>query len=165
MAQIIRQIEKEDNASLSILIKNVFREFHIDKPGTVYTDPTTDKLYELFQEPGATYWVVEDNKQIVGGCGIYPTPGLPTNCVELVKFYLLKSYRGKGIGKSLLELTDKSAKKLGYTQLYLESFPELESAVSMYEKAGFNRIEKPLGNTGHHACSIWMIKELLTDKE
>lgn len=51
-----------------------------------------------------------------------------------------------------------SAVSSGYEQLYLESFPELGTAVNMYEKAGFKHLEKPLGNSGHHACTIWMLK-------
>jgi hypothetical protein len=49
-AQIItfREIRKTDNKELAELIRNVFREFKIDRPGTVYFDPTTDNLYDLF---------------------------------------------------------------------------------------------------------------------
>ncbi len=53
-----------------------------------------------------------------------------------------------------------AARELGYTQLYLESFPELAKAVSMYEKAGFRPIPHALGNSGHYACNIWMLKDL-----
>ena len=27
-------------------------------------------------------------------------------------------------------------------------------------KKGFSYIDKPIGNTGHHNCDIWMIKHL-----
>jgi len=32
--------------------------------------------------------------------------------------------------------------------------------VGMYQKLGFKNIDKPLGNSGHFGCNIWMIKEL-----
>ena len=96
----------------------------------------------------------------MGGCGIYPTDGLPINYAELVKFYLLTESRGKGIGKELMKKSFISALEFGYEALYLESFPELGDAIMMYDKAGFKHIDKPLGNSGHFACNIWMVKNL-----
>lgn len=155
-----RKIEKKDNKPLADLIRTIFREFKIDLPGTVYTDPTTDALYELFQNTKSAYFVAEENGMLLGGCGIYPTPQLPEGCAELVKFYLLPQSRGKGIGRKLMELNFETAKSLGYKQLYLESFPALSKAISMYENSGFKNIERPLGNSGHFACNIWMVKNL-----
>ncbi len=157
---IIRQIKPEDNLLLATLIRKVFREYGIDRPGTVYTDPTTDALYQLFETPGSVCWVAVDDGIPVGSCGVYPTEGLPLGCAELVKFYLSSDYRGKGVGKQLLQQCFESAVELGYNQLYLESFPELAKAVGMYEKAGFCAISHPLGNSGHTACTIWMVKML-----
>ncbi len=155
-----RNIEKNDNKELAELIRNVFREFKIDKPGTVYFDPTTDNLYELFKTPGSVYWIAEENGRMAGGCGIYPTPGLPEGCAELVKLYLLAPWRGRGIGRMLMEKCFESARQLGYRELYLESLPELEKAVSMYLKSGFKHIPHALGNSGHFGCNIWMTKDL-----
>ena len=160
MQVTFRPIEKRDNVLLAELIRKVFREFKIDRPGTVYTDPTTDSLYELFQTPKSKYWLAEENGIILGGCGIYPTENLPDGCAELVKFYLSSESRGKGIGKELMQKCFISAKNSGYTQLYLESFPELNTAVGMYEKSGFRKIDAPLGNSGHYACTLWMVKKL-----
>ena len=155
-----RTIEERDNIELAALIRRVFREFKIDKPGTVYFDPTTDELYRLFQKEGSVYWLAEEDGKIIGGCGIFPTPSLPDRCAELVKFYLDPDQRGKGIGRTLLEICFDSARKFGYRQIYLESMPELEKAISIYEKAGFRFIPGSLGNSGHFGCNIWMLKNL-----
>ena len=53
-----------------------------------------------------------------------------------------------------------SAKKAGYSHLYIESFPEFKIAVSLYEKHGFTNLPNRLGNSGHFATSIHMIKKL-----
>ena len=154
-----RKIGENDNTGIASLIRNVFREFGVDRPGTVYTDPTTDHLYELFRHPGSVYWIAEVDGEMAGGCGIYPTLGLPEGCAELVKFYLAAPFRGKGTGRVLMEKCFESARELGYRQLYLETLPELGKAVGMYEKAGFRYLDGPLGNSGHFACNIWMLKE------
>ena len=155
-----RLIKPSDNRELAALIRAVFREFHVDMPGTVYTDPTTDHLYELFRQPGSVYWIAEVDDLMTGGCGVYPTPGLPEGCAELVKFYLSAPFRGKGTGRALMEKCFESARAMGFRQLYLETFPELAKAVGMYEKAGFRYLPQPLGDSGHFACNIWMLKEL-----
>ncbi len=154
-----RTIEKKDNREVAELIRSVFREFNIARSGTVYFDPTNDDLFSLFKVPGSVFWIAEENG-IIGCCGIYPTPELPHGCAELVKFYLLAPWRGKGIGRTLMEKCIESAKSLGYKQLYLESLPELDKAVSMYIKAGFRHLTHPLGNSGHFGCNIWMVKDL-----
>jgi len=161
MGIIFRHIEESDNKEIAELIRAVFREFNIHKPGTVYFDPTTDNLFGLFRTHGSEYWIAEENGVIIGGCGVYPTPGLPAGCAELVKFYLSASQRGKGIGWKLMEKSFDSAKNIGYSQLYLESLPELSKAISLYEQAGFKFIEGPMGKSGHFGCNIWMLKELL----
>jgi putative acetyltransferase len=157
---IYRPIEEKDNKEIAELIRTVFREFNIHRPGTVYFDPTTDNLFDLFSIAGSEYWIAEENSVIIGGCGVYPTAGLPEGCAELVKFYLSASQRGRGIGWQLMEKTFESAKMNGYRQLYLESLPELSRAISLYEKAGFEFIPGPMGKSGHFGCNIWMLKNL-----
>jgi putative acetyltransferase len=160
MRIIFRNIEKNDNREIAELIRTVFREFGIARPGTVYFDPTTDDLFSLFQMEGSIYWIAEEDGKIMGGCGIYSTPGLPEGCCELVKLYLVSSQRGKGIGRELLEKSLESARQVGFRQIYLESLPELGKAIRLYEKAGFRIIDGPMGNSGHFGCNIWMLKDL-----
>jgi putative acetyltransferase len=160
MSITVRKIKQSDNKELAELIRIVFREFKIDIPGTVYTDPTTDSLYELFTKPASIYWVAEEDGKLLGGCGVYPTASLPDGCAELVKLYLSAAARGKGTGRMLMEQCFISAKEVGYKQLYLESFPELAKAVSLYINTGFTYLKTSLGNSGHYACNIWMIKDL-----
>jgi len=156
----IRPIEPGDNVELAKVIRAALTEFGANKPGTVYFDATTDALYELFRTPGSYYFVATIDQKVVGGCGIFPTDNLPEGTCELVKLYVAKEARGTGLGKELMEKSMSWAKSNGYTQVYLESMPELTKAVSIYEKVGFKSLDGPLGNSGHCGCDIWMLKEL-----
>lgn len=156
----IRPIEPNDNAALAKVIRTALEEFGANKPGTVYFDASTDALYEVFRTPGSFYYVATINDILVGGCGIFPTENLPDGTCELVKLYLNASARGTGLGKKLMVQSMQWAKEKGYSQVYLESMPELSKAVSIYEHIGFERINKPLGNSGHCGCDIWMTKNL-----
>lgn len=156
----IRKVEQSDNQILAKIIRVVFIEHDAPTEGTVFVDPTTDALFELFQTPKAELWTAELNGEIVGCCGIYPTDNLPKGCVELVKFYLVKAARGKGIGRLLMEKSIEVAKDYGFIEMYIESLPAFAKAVNIYEKADFTHLQNPLGNSGHTGCNIWMIKKL-----
>ncbi|SDM17368.1 GNAT family N-acetyltransferase [Siphonobacter aquaeclarae] len=156
----MRLIEPADNAALAAIIRNSIEEFGVPIEGTAHTDPTTDNLYQLFRTPGSIYWVEEQEGILLGGCGIFPTQGLPEGYAELVRFFLTAAARGKGLGKALMQRSLESAREMGYTHLYLETFGEMSAAVGMYEKMGFRVIDAPLGNSGHYSCTIWMVLEL-----
>ena len=156
----LRSIEPGDNPVLAKIVRNTLAEFGANHPGTVYFDPTTDALYELFQTKGAGYFVACIDNNVVGGAGIYPTDGLPAGTCELVKMYLIPEGRGIGLGKTLIDKSLSFAKQLGYYQVYLETMPELKQALKVYEKFGFRYLDGPMGNSGHTGCSLWMLKKL-----
>ena len=161
MSQInTRPITAADNATIAAIIRVVLTEFGANKPGTVYYDPTTDDLFSLFSTQGSAYRILEIDGKIVGGSGIYPTKGLPEGCCEIVKLYLLPEARNKSLGKMLINECFDIARDNGYSQVYLETLPELSNAVKLYEKCGFTYLDKPLGNSGHFGCDLWMIKDL-----
>lgn len=156
----LRTIQKDDNIHIAQIIRDTLTEFKANKPGTVYYDKTTDELFELFQQPRSIYYVALIDDEIVGGGGIYPSEGLPNGTCELVKMYLLPEARGIGLGKRIIEECLEFAKENGYSQVYIESMPELENALKVYEKFGFKYLSAPLGNTGHHGCEKWMLRSL-----
>lgn len=156
----IRKLAASDNAAIARIIRAVLAEFHADKPGTVYYDPTTDDLFKLFKHPFSEYWILEKDGEVVGGSGVYPTAGLPDGCCELVKLYLLPEARGMGWGRKLMEQCFLTALGSGFTDMYLETMPELKMAVGLYEKCGFKFLDGPLGTTGHFGCDLWMLKRL-----
>jgi putative acetyltransferase len=157
---LIRPIQAVDNAEIARIIKSVLTEFGANKPGTVFTDPTTDQLFELFQTPNSSYFIALENDKMIGGCGIFPTKGLPAGCVELVKLYISAEWRGKGIGYQLMEKCIAHAQALNFKEIYLETLPELHIAVGLYENMGFQYLEQPYGDSGHFACDLWLSKKI-----
>src|SRR4051812_43579830 len=99
----IRKIQLRDNPTLAAIIRTSLAEFGANKPGTVFFDNTTDHLFEMFQQPGSTYFVAEEEGVVLGGAGIYPSDGLPEQTCELVKMYLRPEARGKGLGRQLID--------------------------------------------------------------
>ena len=75
----IRPIEQKDNIDIAKVIRGALEEFGANKPGTVYFDPTTDALFELFNNTsGSYYYIATIDNNVVGGAGIFPTDNIRT---------------------------------------------------------------------------------------
>jgi putative acetyltransferase len=156
----IRTIQPTDNKALATIVRNTLAEFGANRPGTVFFDPSTDSLFEVFQTPRSVYYVAVDKDKLVGGAGIFPSNGLPEDVCELVKMYLVPAVRGMGVGRLLIEKCLAFARDAGYKKVYLETLPELKKAIHVYERFNFTYLPGPMGNTGHFGCDVWMIREL-----
>ncbi len=161
---MLRPIQPHDNNVLASIIRDSIDELSLPHDGTAYSDPTTDDLFSLFNTPGSFYYTLLVDGIVMGGCGIFPTIGLPANCAELVRFFLRPEARGKKWGHLLMNICIDKALELGYTSLYLESFPDMQSAMHLYKRYGFETLQRPLGQTGHHSCNVWMLKNMKESK-
>nr|WP_298925607.1 GNAT family N-acetyltransferase [uncultured Allomuricauda sp.] len=157
---IIREITPDDNAQVAQVIRKVLLDFGVPKVGTAYADKALDNMYETYNAPNATYFVVEDNGQIIGCAGIAQLDNYEGNVCELQKMYLLEEARGRGLGSKMIMVCLEKAKEYGFEQCYLETMPYMEAAQKLYKKNGFEYIDAPMGNTGHYSCPVWMLKKL-----
>lgn len=157
---IIREIQQKDNAELALVVRNVILEMGAPTVGTAYEDKATDQLFETYQKQRAAYFVLEHNNKVVGGGGIAQLDNFEGNVCELQKMYFLPEARGKGLGSKLISICLEKAKEFGFESCYLETLPYMKDAVKLYKKNGFENLDKPMGNTCHYSCDVWMIKNL-----
>ena len=64
---LIRSINQSDNKSLSVILREVLVEMKIPQKGSAYEDPELDNMYEAYQFPRSKYFVVEEDKKVLGG--------------------------------------------------------------------------------------------------
>jgi len=55
----------------------------------------------------------------------------------------------------MLQICLTAAAEKGSRYYYLETFNTMKKAMRLYDKNGFVRIPRPLGNTGHHVCDTF----------
>jgi putative acetyltransferase len=112
-----------------------------------------DDIQSQYSDDAGTFLVLTDEDKIVGTGALRRLD----NCTcELKRMWFLKECRGRGWGKEMAQLLLKYAKEKGYQRVRLDTSPNLEQAVALYEKLGFQRIES------YHdgPCSIFMEKAL-----
>ncbi|WP_333668798.1 GNAT family N-acetyltransferase [Acinetobacter guillouiae] len=159
----IRTIQIQDNPSIAQVIREVSKEFGLaPESGFAVADPILDDLYQVYAQPNAQYWIIEDaDGRVVGGGGLSPLQGDAT-VLEIQKMYFLPELRGLGFAKKILEKCFEFAQQQGFQSCYLETTQDLWQAIKLYEKLGFEHLSQPKGNTGHsHVCEVWMLKTLL----
>ena len=157
---IIREIEPKDNPELAKVVRDVIVEMGAPTTGTAYEDKATDQMYETYLKNKAIYYVVEHKGKVVGGAGVAQLDNFEGNVCELQKMYFQPIARGKGLGTKLISKCLETAKELGFEKCYLETLPYMEAAVKLYKKYGFTNLDKPMGNTQHYSCNVWMIKDI-----
>ncbi len=157
---LIRPINESDNKPLSVILREVLIEMQIPKKGSAYEDPELDNMFLTYQLPKSKYFVVEERGMVLGGAGISPLKEGDENICELQKMYFHKSLRGRGIGNQMIQICIGFAIEAGFKKCYIETMPNMLKAQKLYLKKGFKYIDSPLGNTGHDACPVWLIKNI-----
>jgi ribosomal protein S18 acetylase RimI-like enzyme len=91
-----------------------------------------------YARPGGVIVIGYSDEQPLGCFAIRP---FKNSICELKRMYLKKESRGLGIGNQFLTWSVKMAKEMGYNKMRLDTLPTMQSAIKLYEKAGFYEIE------------------------
>ncbi|WEM41957.1 helix-turn-helix domain-containing GNAT family N-acetyltransferase [Photobacterium sp. DA100] len=156
----LRLLTPLDNAAMAAVVRRVSAEHGLtaDK-GYGVADPTLDALSEVYSEPDSAYWVIEKDNRILGGGGIAPLTGEEGVC-ELQKMYFLPELRGRGFARRIAATALKFARENRFKACYLETTASLQAAIKLYQGLGFIQISQAMGQTGHDACEVRMLKTL-----
>lgn len=160
MSYDIRPITPADNAAVAQVIRSVMPEFGADGPGFAIHDAEVDHMAEAYAAPRSAYFVVVQDGQVCGGAGIAPLVGREADTCELRKMYFLPEARGIGAGTAMMALCLDAARGFGYSHCYLETLTGMDAAQRLYERNSFQRIDGPLGATGHGGCNLFYLRTL-----
>jgi putative acetyltransferase len=157
---IIREVLEKDNLALANVIREVLIDLGVPKVGTAYEDPELDHMYQCYLQEKSSYFVLDNQGELLGGSGVAPLKGGDPSVCELQKMYFLSKARGQGLGDKIIDYCLSFAKEQGFKICYIETLPYMEAAQKLYVKKGFQYIKKPMGSTGHTSCNIWLTKDL-----
>jgi ribosomal protein S18 acetylase RimI-like enzyme len=106
---------------------------------------------EKYKEPEGAFIIAKDNSNIVGCVGIRK---IENNICEMKRLFVNDNYKGKGIGKRLVEIIIEEAKNKNYKKIRLDTLGTMESALKIYYKNGFNKIEPYYNNPGDNVIYL-----------
>ncbi|MBR3106728.1 MAG: GNAT family N-acetyltransferase [Clostridia bacterium] len=154
-----RPLSPRDDAAVAQLIRSSLKANRLDIPGTAYYDECLDHLSEYYRaEPRRDYYVLLEDGAVIGGVGLAAFDAFP-DCCELQKLYLAESARGRGLGYDMTLYIENRAREMGFRQIYLETHTNLQQAIRLYEKCGYQEIERP-ACVVHSTMNKFYLKEL-----
>lgn len=158
----VRKLKVDDMPQLIKLIKTVWAEFGFDHnhPDSSHYNEELNQTFEIYSAPKSEYFVLMHDNKIIGGVGFCPLPGAKKSICELKGMYLSSQVRGLGLGTVLIKHVLHAASKIRFQECYLETMDFMHGANRLYQKSGFVKLDKPIGNTGHHWTNCWYIKKL-----
>jgi GNAT superfamily N-acetyltransferase len=99
---------------------------------------------EKFHPPNGRFYLVQYKGDVAGvGC----LKKLEEGVGEIQRMYVLPSFRGRGLGRALVNRLIEDARSIGYQRLKLESLEFLEAAHSLYRSVGFHEIDPYADNS------------------
>lgn len=90
-------------------------------------------------QPGAVYVVATSDGAPVAYGGVRP---LDRHTAEIKRMWVHPDWRGAGLGSRMLRHLEELAARHGHGRIVLDTNNTLEEAIAMYERAGYERIER-----------------------
>lgn len=150
---VFRTANNTDAAAVWALISGILNEYGINADVTSTERDLVD-LEMTYQQSGGTFLVLIDGQTVIGTVALLRESDI---ACELCRMYLAAHYRGRGLGRMLLETALQRAAEFGFAEVRLETAKVLNEAIALYRSAGFVPIDgTPLGKN----CNLIMSKRL-----
>ena len=116
---------------------------HVDErastPGIENMRDDAMRLPGPYVAPLGAIWLAQSSE---GAIGCVALRSLPEDVGEVKRMYVDRAWRGRGVGRALLETLIAHARTLGYHHLRLGTLGDMSAARSLYESLGFTPIER-----------------------
>lgn len=135
----IRPATGEDAPAIRQLVRSVLDEYALAPDPSGIDRDLEDPVASYGGHGGQLDAVVDESGRLIGCCGVMRHGD---GSCELRKMYLAKEARGRGLGKRLLDRALAFARGSGFPRVELETASVLDTAIAMYEAAGFRALER-----------------------
>jgi GNAT superfamily N-acetyltransferase len=127
-------------------------EYDLDNTFEAYVAGPLSEFVLSGDVEGQRIWVVESAGKVVGCIAIVRSE---EGVAQLRWFLLTPETRGKDLGKHLMSEAVEFSRKSGYRQIILWTFSELETAIALYRRWGFEKTYEK----AHHVWGRDLIEE------
>ena len=103
---------------------------------------TLTEFYDTLESANNQIWLAEHDSKLIGVIAL-----MDRSPIAQLRFFVLdKHYRGLGLGKKLMNLCMTTYHRGNYLSCYLWTISELEAAIGLYKKYGFQLTEERPAN-------------------
>ena len=97
-----------------------------------------------YAPPNGALLIAHADGKVAGCVGLR---SLDRRTGEMKRLYVRPAYRSSGVGRRLVEAAIQAARQAGYSELRLDTLPNMASAQALYHRLGF--VEIPPYNNAH----------------
>jgi len=108
--------------------------------GVVQRD-TPAGLRNLLADEAGGFWIAHVGETPAACVVLRPLPSIP-GAAECKRLYVRTEFRGRGLAKALMGTLEAFAAQLGLAWVYLDSKDDLESALELYRRRGYEPCER-----------------------
>ena len=125
--------------------------YHLEQGWNGEFETLITRIYQEYEaapeKPPKALWIAEQGGEVAGSVFILPAAGEGEGTAQLRMLYVEPAFRGRGIGKRLVEEAVRFSRASGYKRIILWTQDCLASARRIYQAAGFQLLrEEP-----HHS--------------
>lgn len=125
-------------------VRDIFRDYAAELGVDLCFQNFESELAGLpgdYAAPRGTLLTAQVDGEMAGCCAIRPLDSVNyPNACEMKRLYARPTFRGLGLGRSLVELALEFALSAGYECVLLDTLSDMEAARALYEDLGFEEI-------------------------
>lgn len=100
-----------------------------------------DVIEKELADPNNLHYIAYDNQKAIAYLKIRLNESLKyfenKNCLEVERIYILNAYKGKGLGKTLMQIADDWALDLNKDIIFLKAMDSSTDSIAFYRKLGY----------------------------
>ncbi len=137
MEHLLRPFKSEDAKGVRELILAILsKEYPFDR--SAYSDSDLDRIGETYGGGKDSFFVIEENKEVVGTAGIKEEAG---DDALLRRLFVDHDHRRLGYGTELLDRAISFCREKGYKHIHFRCTDRMGDAIRLCMKKGFKEME------------------------
>jgi GNAT superfamily N-acetyltransferase len=114
-------------------------EVRATTPGIEYMRADAERMPGPYVPPRGGLWLAESGDRGIGCVALRP---VAADVAEVKRMFVDEAWRGRGIGRALMETLVAGARERGYRTLRLGTLADMTVAQALYESLGFRPTER-----------------------
>lgn len=131
----------EDREKVAALFSAYAESLNIDLSFQSFDDELAQLPGKYATEKGGALLLAYDSSSKAIGCVAVRAFSPPRTC-ELKRLYIIPEARGMGAAQRLMDAVVLRARRLGYTDMLLDTLASMKAARKLYERYGFEEVDK-----------------------